>query len=202
MDILPVFYEESPDPLPDRQVSGYPVSVIVNDQKLNNFKLNSFKLFDEYNIQINDVRLLTSKNDPNQILKNNQYVLFPLKRLKNDHSYRAVVNYQLGHDTREFFWVFRTRPLAKTDNIITVHPWDKEIKLPYGIEHFVLFFPPDANYPGFNSYHVSYSKGISPEIDFIDKNTLEVRIKSQIGKELKITLSDQRFIKIRIEKKA
>ena len=45
-EVPPVFYDESPDPLPNHDVSGFPVSVEFNDYYFKEVELLSFKLFD------------------------------------------------------------------------------------------------------------------------------------------------------------
>ena len=46
-DSIPVFYEESPDPLPTCGVSGYPVSVQFNPAKTGPVAMTSFKLYNK-----------------------------------------------------------------------------------------------------------------------------------------------------------
>jgi len=197
--VMPVFYEESPDPLPDVSVSGYPVSVQFNTLKLPGARLLSMDLFDFHTGQkINNVRLLNRDNDPNQLLRENEYVLFPMQRLKNDNTYQVTIHYASEHQKYTKSWQFKTRPLSSLEHVYTINENDKTITIPYGLNKFVLFFPPNSSYPSFDAYHIKYSQGMSPQINFIDQNTLEVALSPIKNSEMLLTLSDQRQLKIQV----
>ncbi len=86
-----IFYEETPDPLPDRSFSGYPVSVQFADG-FRRTDLVTFKLFcDGKEVP---TRLLDARSDPNSLLKENQFALFPLEPLAFNTRYDVLIRYK------------------------------------------------------------------------------------------------------------
>ena len=110
LDFPPVFYEESPDPLPDLEVSGNPISMKFNDYFINSVNLESFKLYDSENALI-ETRLLDENSDPNSKFSNLEFALFPLKRLDWNKYYRAEFNGAVNGENFSKSWQFKTRGL-------------------------------------------------------------------------------------------
>ena len=61
------FYNESPDPLPDYDVSGFPISVEFNDHFIKNVKLKDFRLLNEEK-EVVETRTLDQHNDPHMTI--------------------------------------------------------------------------------------------------------------------------------------
>ncbi|MGF6148372.1 Cysteine-rich secretory protein family [Kingella potus] len=109
----PVFSNETPNPLPDREYSGNPVSISFNGRDVL-IEMHSFELF-QGKRKITNTRLLTAATDPNKQLSEQQFALFPLDPLDYDTEYRAVFRYRetdwekgkAQEKTAE--WRFRTR---------------------------------------------------------------------------------------------
>ncbi len=196
-DIPPVFYEESPDPLPDYSVSGYPVSIEVNPEKLDNFVLESFLLFDEATgQQINDVRLLTDENDPNGKFTATQFALFPLQRLENSHHYRVFIKYRANGQQYVRSWSFQTAALSDNELVFTISNPVETLNLSLEQSRFTLYFPPTDQYPGFLSYSSRYTAGMDPVIRFVDQNTLDISLTPAENGQLLLSLEDGRSVTI------
>ena len=60
-EVPPGFYSEVPDPLPDYEVSGFPVSIEFNDYFFDDVKIYSFELYDEDGGKLSDIRLMNSQ---------------------------------------------------------------------------------------------------------------------------------------------
>jgi uncharacterized protein YkwD len=111
-DVIRAFVEEKPDPLPDRNVSGNPISIQFNPHfYVKGVENTSFKLFSNDNKEVDDVRILDHQSDPNGIFTSYQYALFPLQILAEDSIYRAKFSfYNLSTKQDESIeWSFSTK---------------------------------------------------------------------------------------------
>ncbi|MBF0264322.1 MAG: CAP domain-containing protein [Gammaproteobacteria bacterium] len=191
--ISPVFYEEDPDPLPDLSVAGYPISIEVNPLKLKDFKMSSFLLYrEDTGEQIKQTRLLTKDTDPNEKLTAYQYALFPLLRLENDAFYRVFIKFKANNKEMSRSWSFKTSPLSVDKHTYTVQPGQKQLMVSSGLKEFVLYFPPSTEFPSFNRFQAKYNLLIKPDIKFIDKNTLNIKLNGLGESQLRLLLNDGR----------
>ncbi len=121
-DIPTVFYQEEPDPLPDYEVSGFPVSIEFNDHFFKNVTLLSFVLYDEEDRPV-ETKLLDKQSDTNHKLTAMQFALMPLKRLAYNSRYKAEVVYSHKGVQKDLIWNFDTRtfdePLFKIDDSVS-----------------------------------------------------------------------------------
>ncbi len=108
-DAQPAFYNETPDPLPDREISGNPISVWFNPYWIEQVQVLAFDLYDAKGRRLAETRLLDSGNDPNGHLTDHQFALFPLRRLAWNAEYRAELRYRADGVTKTHRWRFRTR---------------------------------------------------------------------------------------------
>ena len=103
-DVPPAFFIEEPDPLPDREVAGYPLSVQFNPGSVQRVEIRGFSLYREPAVgrdPIAPTRLLDRHSDPHEVLTAFEFALFPLDRLDWATRYRAVVDVVLdGHPQR------------------------------------------------------------------------------------------------------
>ncbi len=171
-DVPPAFYKESPDPLPEYDVSGFPVSFQFNDYFFKNAKLTSLSLFDPNNKEV-DAKILYKKNDPNGMIKKNQYALFPLKRLSYDTTYKVSATYTSNGKKYKKEWSFTTKKLPKPFFIIkknrskiTISP-----KITY-----TLYFEPLNAHDILNGMHFPADL----KVKFLDQNTIEIKLVSNI----------------------
>ena len=168
-EVPPVFYDESPDPLPNHDVSGFPVSVEFNDYYFDKVDVTSFILFDSSNRVVDDVLFMHKENDPHQRFSAMQYALFPLKRLEYDTQYRVEVMYTIKGKTHALNWAFNTR--QPTEKLHRIESKNARIELAKGESH-ILYFPPH------NAQDILKNIKFPADIDlqFIDHNTVKLTV--------------------------
>ena len=184
--VAPAFFEENPDPLPDRSVSGYPVSVAFNPQQIEQVTLTSLRLFDtERGDEITDVRLLDHTTDPNGKFTPHQFALFPLQRLDFNHRYRVELAYVADGVVGELTWFFNTTPL---DGTIYQLSGSEQTLTVASDETLYLYMPPTESIPTISSWGINYY-GTAPTISAYDGNTLQVNYSGNSGDVAILTLS-------------
>ena len=169
VDVPPAFFEETPDPLPNYEVSGFPISVEFNDYYFKELSLRSFKLFDSSNHEVKDVLLMDKSNDPHQRFTSLQYALFPLQRLEFDTQYRVEVNYTVKNKEYTLIWAFTTQK-----SVVELHrvaSKNATVHLEKGKSH-ILYFPPHDAHDMLKN--IQFPTDV--DIKFIDHNTLALTI--------------------------
>ena len=165
-EVPPVFYHESPDPLPDYEVSGFPVSILFNAYHIKHPKLLSFELYNAQGKRI-ACRVMDKAGDPNGRFTQYQYALFPLQRLEYDTTYEAKAVFETDGKRKNITWKFHTRkpeePLFRIDRDKT------EIALKH-VRSFWLYIVPRHGHDLLkNVVHDS-----ALYVRFLDHNTLRV----------------------------
>ena len=174
-NIPPVFYEETPDPLPDCSVTGYPVSIQFNENKVDKrtFQFLDFKLYDSENNVVNS-RLLDSLKDPNHYFTEYEFALMPLERLNWGEEYTVIVKYKENNISKIIKWNFITRLLKYP--YIVINDYISTVNIISGKEYALYLKPFNCN-DYFTRYEYSYKSNIkSVNIDMIDMNTLYLKI--------------------------
>ncbi len=190
-DVPPAFYSEIPDPLPDYDVSGFPVSVLFNDFYFKKVSIESFRL---YNVKsgkaVNLTRLLSKESDPNARFNHFEFALFPLKRLEYDTTYRAVLVYREKGKRIEHQWQFHTRkPL---EPMIRIRKSKETISLKRGKSYWLYFVPLNGHEL---IRHIEFPEDI--HITFIDNNTLRVTLMPGAPRSFDIK-SEHRLVHVRL----
>ena len=93
--------------MPHYEMTGNPVSIAFSEQSPP-VKMRSFKLYQDTK-EIRDVKILDKDNDPNRLLSERQFALFPLQPLEYDTDYRAVFEYRQNGKDRTTEWTFSTQ---------------------------------------------------------------------------------------------
>ena len=168
-DVPPAFFEEIPDPLPGYSVSGYPISIVFNDLYFKRVKIESFRLYSDGSGEEVPVRLMDSGNDPNLLLKKNQFAIFPLERLDYDTNYTAVVNFTADSKSLKREWHFRTRSFGA--DILKVASNSAEFKIEPG-RSYVLYLQPHG--PNDLLKNVVHPRGTV--VERIDANTFMLKV--------------------------
>ena len=164
--VSPVFYNESPDPLPRYGVSGYPVSVQLNPAFYNKIKLKSFRLYSNGK-EMKKIKILQYKNDHNKLFTKSQFALMPLKRLEFATTYTAVFKATADGKSINKKWSFVTqKPKGK---IYKITKKSTHLVVKRGSKG-VLYFVPNSK----NDLIRSYSSRGGLKVSFIDLNTLKV----------------------------
>jgi len=166
-DVPTVFFNELPDPLPNYDVSGFPISISFNQALYKEMKLIKFELFDEFHHLIQKNIIYTYKTDLNKRLNKLSFVLFPLERLEWNKEYFVKFLASSNKKLIEKKWSFHTRnpslPLYIMENE------EKVIEVTVNKEN-LFYFPPQ--YPKDLLHNVRYNKNY--KMDFLDKNTIKI----------------------------
>lgn len=191
-DVPPAFYEETPDPLPDYVVSGYPISVQFNPLSFTDVSLNSFRLFKMADdSEVFPKRILNHQTDPNQKFTPLEFALFPLRRLEWNTEYRAEVEYSDRQGaSHRLTWQFKTRDLGVP--IYTTEAEGDFIQIPNGINQFAVYVPPTPVYPHIGESQFSYPSNTKLETETVDANTMRIAFSGQTGQQAHFTISGGR----------
>ena len=185
VNIPPVFFEETPDPLPDYGVSGYPVSIELNTTLSQQFQLNSIFLFeDETNQLVDSTRLLDSISDPSELFTPLQYALFPLQRLNWNTTYRIEANYSIDDVIDDKVWKFTTQSPA--ESLITIEESQARFTVTSGVET-AIYFPPTHPFDTLSNIRFVGPADASIDMIIFDGNTLLMTIDS--AKAATVTIS-------------
>ena len=187
INVTTSFYEESPDPLPYYNVSGYPISIEFNKNEYNmdNFSINSFTIYDDSNNSLdlaadfNDSStILSSENDQNNHLSKYQFAIFPKERLDYGKSYRVEFKYIYNNESKDIIWEFTTENL---NNLIVYDGNDVNISIS---NNYNLYVKPRNVNDIYHSTYLSctYTGSQSPlSLEFYDKNTFNLTTNSSTG---------------------
>jgi uncharacterized protein YkwD len=172
-NVLPVFYEENPDPLPECSVSGYPVSLQFNPSQNGKIKIESFKLYDSKYKEIKDTVLLDLKSD---------FVLMPLKRLEWGSNYHVSVKYSEDGMPNLYEWEFATQSLPEPYFIVNNPNQKFNLK---SAETYYFYLPPKNCNDKFSTYTYSYSSNLKVEEKIVDNNTIKIKVTGKGRVEVK-----------------
>jgi len=198
-DIPPVFYEESPDPLPSDGVTGYPVSVEFNKGTFTSAPtVSSFTLQDESGIQLSDLARMTAANDPAQHFDTYQFALFPEKRLEWGSRYQAEIIYNYNGIQKSMNWCFTTRSLQnKADKFYRItNNADISLNVVSGKTYAIYVVPNDTN-DKLGNVNYSYTSDV-PTFSYIDSNTISIRITGATGRYVSFTCANGQKITLTI----
>lgn len=203
--ITPSFYEESPDPLPDYNVSGFPISVEfnANDFNMSQFSLDSFTLKDETNqsvelISYNDsTDIMKQSNDVNKELSEYEFAIFPHDRLEYNQTYHARFRYTYDDTAEEIEWSFRTKEL---ENLLIYN--ENPLQIALNKKYYIYVKPQDRDdvIKTFNT-NCTYKQGGSASIEnsLYDGNTLALKIMGSLVESCKLNLDNGRVITVEIQ---
>ena len=192
-DIYPAFYNESPDPLPTYNVSGFPISVQFNASIYHKVKLTSFKLYDHNEKEIKKTKILQQKTDPNHLLSKLEFVLMPLARLEFAQRYRVEFKAVADGVKVKKQWTFSTlKPKEKlyrvSNNKVTLH-----VKAGKTI---LLYMVPSHRKDLLKNYRM---KGGGSAV-FIDQHTLKVTLPRMTSSgRVSITFGNKKKVSFTVE---
>jgi len=192
-DVTPVFYQESPDPLPNHDVSGYPISVEFNenDYDMSLFTLNHFTLTNSDGRDIDlishsgdSLNIMSQTNDSNKKFTQFQFAIFPEQRLEYNTSYDVVFSYDYNNSSNIIEWSFTTKSL---ENLIKFNNSDVTINSDVS---YNIYFEPSSNTELINNISSSCSSTIDIDYTFYDNNTLSFHLSGNSGDYCYIDLND------------
>lgn len=179
-DVPPAFFIEEPDPLPDRDVAGNPISIQFNPARARRAQMRGFKLYrltGDDAVEVSHTRLLDSDNDPNKVLRPYQFALFPLSRLDWGTRYRAVIDAHIDGEPHRFETNFTTR--GDDIPVLRASQARQQFVVDNGTD-YLLFLPPQASAPHtVLSVRTEHLRGNHIVVEQVDVNTLRIRIEAR-----------------------
>jgi hypothetical protein len=199
-NIPPVFYEESPDPLPSHGVTGYPISVEFNDKKFDTPPVvTQFTLKDESNTTLNLLTTMKNNNDPANKFTAYQTAIFPEERLEWGSIYYPSMHYDFNGTSTTKKWCFSTKSLIlEAAHFYRVqNNTDINYTVRSGESYAIYVVPKDTN-DKINS--VSYSYNVSNvSFAYIDNNTVNITLNGSIGSYAIFTFNNGQKITLTIQ---
>jgi len=165
-DIPPAFFDELPDPLPDYDVSGFPISISFNPVHFKDIKLLKFELYNEKMESLETI-IHDYKSDPNKRLNKFSFALFPLKRLAWNSHYSVKFLAQIDKEFITKTWSFKTKKTKIPLHIIENN--SSAVTITTNSPH-LFYFPPQT--PRDLLHNVRYNKEF--KMGFLDKNTIKL----------------------------
>jgi hypothetical protein len=189
-EVPPAFYAEVPDPLPDHEVSGFPISVEFNDYFFKEVTLISFNINNETGDSV-EVLMMDNDTDPHQRFTANQFTIFPLKRLEYNHTYRAELLYEIKGTNKTITWHFSTKQIREKLFIIREK---SEVITIEAKRSYVIYFQP------LHAHDLIKDMLFPMEVDvqFLDNNTIKLTVMSEDLDDFEI-VSATRKLKIRVQ---
>lgn len=198
--ISPAFFEEDPDPLPDYGVSGYPLSIQVDPVLYNKVELESFDLYraegdkDDW-IKVMPTRLLDARRDPQKVLNEYTFALFPMRRLEWNSEYVAVAKLVLDGQPRRIEWGFRTRAL---DVPVLELAGDKAVfEIVPGVEYALYVVPRRSESKTVTRIKTERHPLSEIEVKVIDPNTVKLKASPASCDRIKLTFDGGRKAELR-----
>jgi len=196
-DIPPAFFIEEPDPLPDLDVAGYPVSLQVNPQRVERVELQHFALFrlrgDDAQ-PLTSTRLLDKDSDPHAVLTAHQFALFPLDRLDWGARYRAVADLQLDGRPVRLAWEFTVRDHGLP--LLTAAAASQRFVIQSGLEYLLYLPPTDASAHTVLSTRTEHRRGNRVNMELVDANTLRVRVEARYCDRIRMRFDGGREVEL------
>ena len=195
--VPPAFFIEEPDPLPDLEVSGYPLTVQFNPSFSHRVALRSFALYrldGDRRRAVAAVRLLDQSSDPNGLLGAHEFALFPLQRLAWGAGYVAVIEADVDDRPLRHEWQFRTAG-ADTPLLTATEPL-QSFRVASGTD-YLLYLPPREGRPHtVLQSRTKHLRGNSVALDPVDPNTLRVRVRIRYCDPVKIQFDEGRRVEL------
>lgn len=188
-EVPPAFYAEIPDPLPEHEVSGFPISVEFNDYFFKEVALISFNIKNETGDSV-EVLLMDSDTDPHQRFTENQFTIFPLERLEYNHTYRAELHYEAKGKNRRITWCFSTKEIK--EKLVTIMENSDEITIEAKKSYVIYFQPLHAN-----DLIKDMLFPMDVDVQFLDNNTIKLTVMSEDLDDFEI-MSETRKLKINV----
>jgi uncharacterized protein YkwD len=180
-DIPPAFFEETPDPLPDYSVSGYPVSLQFNPTDVADVTVNDLRLRRDGE-PVAFITAMDAGNDPHEVLSEHQFAWFPEKRLAWGADYEVTAEVVTDGEQQTLRWSFATRDLP--GEVHTVAADNATVSVTAG-QRANLYLPPASRHQDGLEWSVNHP---SLESHAVDINTLAVTFNGRPGQEATLTV--------------
>lgn len=192
-DVSPVFYEESPDPLPNCNVSGYPIHLQVNPIYAGRIEFlnETFKVFEQKNgkmIPIIAETIFDNQSNPVTALKTSKahlkassekdqwIVFFPKHRLNWNSQYQAEIQFKEGGHLKTQRWQFTTQNQPGLVTFSNTKEKTHTLTIQKG-QTYTLYFPPSqCKMASTIVMRKQIPKSIDVSSRFIDGETIQVTL--------------------------
>ncbi len=191
VDVPPAFFEETPDPLPEYDVSGFPISISFNEEHFNRLKVTSFKLFDSQNKEVTNTLLYDHKSDIHHKFKKFEFALFPLERLEWNSEYRVKVEYIANGAKKEKEWHFKTRTFEAKLHTVTAQ--NHTFKVQKNVSE-IFYFKPLSKTDVLGN--IEYPQSV--DVTIIDNNTIRFTASDDAPNEVKLNFGKHKLL-LRVE---
>ncbi|QBZ84095.1 lipoprotein [Hydrogenovibrio crunogenus] len=192
-EVSPVFYEESPDPLPECNVSGYPVHIQINPIYAGRIEFlnDSFKVFEQKNDElipivaetifdnqsnpVRELNALTNHSKPSS-KKDRWVAFFPKHRLNWSSQYQAEIQYKEDGQRKTQRWQFTTPNQPGLVTFSAEKAQKQTLKIKKG-QTYTLYFPPSqCKMASTIVMRKQIPKSIEVSSHFIDGETIQVTL--------------------------
>jgi hypothetical protein len=196
-EVPPAFFIEEPDPLPDLNVSGYPVSVQFNPAFAERVEVEGFGLYRRTGSgeeATGPLRLLDAGSNPHGLLDGHSFALFPLQRLEWGADYRAWFDFRVDGEPRRVEWTFGTR--GKGLITLRAEADHSRFTLRNGAD-YLLYLPPHEDEPHtVLSLRLSHLRSTRVDTQVLDPNTLRVRLEAPLCDRVGLSFADGRRVEL------
>jgi hypothetical protein len=195
--VPPAFFIEEPDPLPDLDVSGYPVSVQFNPAFAERVEVEDFGLYRRTRSgeqAIQQLRLLDADTDPHGLLDTHSLALFPLQRLDWGADYRVWFDVRVDGEPRSLEWTFSTA--GKGIDILRADAGYSRFALRNGVD-YLLYLPPREDEPHtVLELRLSHLRSTRVDTQVLDPNTLRVRLEAPLCDRVGLSFTEGRRVEL------
>lgn len=99
---------ETPNPMPNHKVTGYPISIQFNRFNYKPIKFIDFKIFDDDFNQITNTKILRKETDHNKSFDSYEFALFPIELLEKNSWYYITFTHEINDSEEDISWSFKT----------------------------------------------------------------------------------------------
>ncbi len=196
-EVPPAFFIEEPDPLPDLEVSGYPVSLQVNPAYADQVEVAGFALHRitrNGERPVESLRLLDADTDPHGLLDRHSFALFPLQRLDWGADYRARFDLRIDGEPRRLEWTFGTR--GKGIQTLRADADHSRFVLRNGVD-YLLYLPPREDRPHtVLELRLAHLRSTRVDTQVLDPNTLRLRLEAPLCDRVGLSFSEGRRVEL------
>ncbi|MCB1773025.1 MAG: CAP domain-containing protein [Gammaproteobacteria bacterium] len=175
--VTPAFFIEEPDPLPQHDVSGFPLSVQFNPsrvRRVTDVAMTLSRVENGKTLPVGDWLLLDEHSDPNGLLNSHEFALFPLQRLAWGAQYEAGLSALLDGEPFSYRWRFDTAGTGMP--LLTLDRQRRRFVVQSGRDYLLYLPPADGQPMTVLSSRSRHIRGNRVDIDMVDPNTLKVKV--------------------------
>ncbi|MFT5274495.1 MAG: hypothetical protein ACI9J2_001021 [Saprospiraceae bacterium] len=199
--VKPAFFQEDPHPTPDKDVTGYPISVQFNPTLVDKAVINFFtleKLVSNDSEQplweaVTQIRAINANSDINELFNSHQFAWFPEERLDWNSRYRYVISAQLDGNPHELRANFSTQSLQA--KLVELELDTESVRIKQ--DHFILYQKPTLLEPQpFKNVRFAKRGFTKLSVELIDPSTLEVWLSRTACLPVELLFSSGRHLTI------